>query len=59
MAGGLGRLKGKVFRIGHMGNISYSQIEFAVDAVEQTLSELGYAFHPGSGVEAVKEALQR
>ena len=59
VAGGLGRLKGKVFRIGHMGNISYSQIEFAVDAVEQTLSELGYAFHPGSGVEAVKEALQR
>jgi len=59
VAGGLGRLKGKVFRIGHMGNISYSQIEFAVDAVEQTLSELGYTFHPGSGVKAVKEVLQR
>jgi aspartate aminotransferase-like enzyme len=58
VAGGLGRLKGKVFRIGHMGNISYSQIEFAVDAVEKTLSELGYTFHPGSGVKAVKEVLQ-
>ncbi len=58
VAGGLGRLKGKVFRIGHMGNISYSQIEFAVDAVEKALSELGYTFHPGSGVKAAKEVLQ-
>ncbi len=58
VAGGLGRLKGKVFRIGHMGNISYSQIEFAVNAVENTLSELEYAFHPGSGVKAVKEVLK-
>ncbi len=57
VAGGLGNLKGKVFRMGHMGNISYSQIEFAVQAVENTLSEMGYGFEKGSGVKAVKEAL--
>ncbi|MBD3414640.1 MAG: aminotransferase class V-fold PLP-dependent enzyme [Candidatus Aminicenantes bacterium] len=57
-AGGLGRLKGKVFRIGHMGNISYSQIEFAMDAVEKALSEIGYEFDKGSGLKAVKQVLQ-
>jgi len=58
VAGGLGELKGKVFRMGHMGNISYCQVEFAMDAVEKTLSEIGYKLRHGSGVQAVKEVLQ-
>jgi len=59
VAGGLGRLKGKVFRIGHMGNISFSQVEFAMAAVEKTLSEMGYEFTAGSGVQAVKKVFQK
>jgi aspartate aminotransferase-like enzyme len=41
-----------------MGNISYSQIEFAMDAVEKTLTEIGYEVDAGSGLQAVKEVLQ-
>jgi aspartate aminotransferase-like enzyme len=59
VAGGLGKLKGRVFRIGHMGNISYSQVEFAISSIEKTLSEMGYKFHVGSGVKAAKEIFQQ
>jgi alanine-glyoxylate transaminase / serine-glyoxylate transaminase / serine-pyruvate transaminase len=59
VAGGLGKLKGRVFRIGHMGNISYSQVEFAVSSIEKTLSEIGYKFHVGSGVQAAKEIFKQ
>jgi aspartate aminotransferase-like enzyme len=58
VAGGLGKLKGRVFRIGHMGNISYSQVEFALSSVEKTLSEIGYEFRAGSAVQAAKEVFQ-
>lgn len=59
VAGGLGKLKGKVFRMGHMGNISYSQVEFAVASVEKTLSEIGYEFRVGSGVQAARKIFQQ
>lgn len=57
VAGGLGETAGKVFRIGHMGNLSASQVLFAVDALERTLSSLGYNFKLGSGLKAAKEIL--
>jgi aspartate aminotransferase-like enzyme len=57
VAGGLGEVAGRVFRMGHMGNLSFSQVEFAVAAMENTLSALGYAFEPGAGLTAAKEAL--
>jgi len=59
VAGGLGKLKGKVFRIGHMGNISFSQVEFAMAAIEKTLSEIKYDFRTGSGVQAVKKIFKQ
>ncbi|MBM3285167.1 MAG: alanine--glyoxylate aminotransferase family protein, partial [Candidatus Aminicenantes bacterium] len=37
VAGGLAETAGKVFRMGHMGNISSSQIYFALNAMEKTL----------------------
>jgi len=57
VAGGLGEAAGRVFRMGHMGNLSYSQVEFAVAALENTLSSLGYAFEAGAGLNAAKEIL--
>ena len=42
VAGGLGDVAGKVFRMGHMGNLSFSQVEFAISAIESTLSDIGY-----------------
>jgi alanine-glyoxylate transaminase/serine-glyoxylate transaminase/serine-pyruvate transaminase len=57
VAGGLGETAGKVFRMGHMGNLSVSQVYFALDALERTLSSLGYRFEPGSGIKAAKAIL--
>ncbi len=58
VAGGLGDIAGKVFRVGHMGNLSFSQVEFAVIALEETLSELGYRFTPGCGINAAQRILE-
>ncbi len=58
VAGGLGEVAGKVFRMGHMGNLSESQVQFAIAALEDTLSALGYSFDPQSGVKAAGEVLE-
>jgi aspartate aminotransferase-like enzyme len=58
VAGGLGETAGKVFRMGHMGNLSVSQVLFALDALERTLSSIGYSFEPGSGLEAARKILE-
>ena len=57
VAGGLAQTAGKVFRMGHMGNLSSSQIYFALDALEQTLGTLGFPFNPGAGRRAAREIL--
>jgi aspartate aminotransferase-like enzyme len=57
VAGGLGETAGKVFRMGHMGNLTSADILFAFEAVEKTLSELGYGFTPGAGVKTAEELL--
>lgn len=57
VAGGLGEVAGKVFRMGHMGNLSSSQIYFALQAVEDTLSSLNYAFESKAAVNAAKAIL--
>jgi alanine-glyoxylate transaminase/serine-glyoxylate transaminase/serine-pyruvate transaminase len=57
VAGGLGETAGKVFRMGHMGNLSVSQIYFALDALEKTLDSLGYKFEKGSSLKAAKSIL--
>ena len=58
VAGGLGSTAGSVFRIGHMGNISKSQILFAIEALEKTLDSIGYVFQSKSGVQAAQEILE-
>ncbi|NIO49865.1 MAG: aminotransferase class V-fold PLP-dependent enzyme [Candidatus Aminicenantes bacterium] len=57
VTGGLGETAGKVFRMGHMGNLSESQVTFALDALERTLSTLGYKFEEGTGLQAAKAIL--
>ena len=58
VAGGLGEARGKVFRMGHMGNLSASQVQFAIAALESTLSALGYTFDNQSGIKAANEILE-
>jgi aspartate aminotransferase-like enzyme len=57
VAGGLGETAGRLFRMGHMGNLSIPQIIFALEAMEKTLRTLGYSHKPGAGVEAAKAIL--
>lgn len=53
LAGGQDHLKGKIFRIGHLGFVSDRDILAAIGALEATLRELGYdAMTPGAGVAA-------
>ncbi|MEN4016900.1 MAG: alanine--glyoxylate aminotransferase family protein [Methanobacterium sp.] len=56
LAGGQDHLKGNVFRIGHMGNVTYRDIVVTMSALEMTLKELDFDICLGEGVAAVEEA---
>jgi aspartate aminotransferase-like enzyme len=55
LAGGQDHLKGNVFRIGHMGNITQREIITTISALEMTLKELDFDLEMGKGVAAVAE----
>jgi len=58
LAGGQDHLKGKIFRIGHLGFVGDRDILTAVAALEATLTHLGYdQFTPGAGVNAAGQVL--
>lgn len=53
LAGGQDHLKGKIFRIGHLGFVSDRDILAAIGSLEATLQEVGYeSFSPGAGIAA-------
>ena len=55
IAGGQDRLKGQIFRIGHMGYYNFFDVVLALSALEMTLKELGFSFELGSGVAAAEK----
>jgi len=57
IAGGQGHLKGKIFRIGHMGYVSEEDLMVAISAFEKGLRDFGYQFELGAGVDAAMQAL--
>jgi aspartate aminotransferase-like enzyme len=57
VAGGLAETAGRVFRMGHMGNLTSDQVVSAMEALEKTLRSLGYRFDPGSGVQSTRDVL--
>lgn len=58
LAGGQDHLKGKIFRIGHLGFVCDRDILTAFAALEGTLQELGYEnFTPGAGVAAAAKVI--
>lgn len=53
LAGGQNELKGKIFRIGHLGFISERDVLTVISALEAVLAELGHeSMKPGAGVAA-------
>lgn len=57
-AGGQDTLKGKIFRVAHMGGIDKEHTVESIKALEQVLSKLGYKFKAGSGVAAAEAILK-
>ncbi|MGD8450447.1 MAG: alanine--glyoxylate aminotransferase family protein [Phycisphaerae bacterium] len=56
-AGGQDQLKGKIFRIGHMGYVDEMDAITVVAALEQVLHKLGHKFELGAGVTAAQKIL--
>ncbi len=57
LAGGLGPLKGKIFRIGHMGQTSLNDVIATLAVVERSLARLGYELEMGASLAAAQEAI--
>jgi aspartate aminotransferase-like enzyme len=56
---GQGPLKGKVFRIGHLGNYDQLDILRGLAAIEMTLTEMGYPVKPGAAVAAAEAVFNK
>jgi aspartate aminotransferase-like enzyme len=59
VAGGQDSLKGKIFRIAHMGWVDGLDIIMTLGAVEMVLSGLGFNVKLGSGVAAAEDILKK
>jgi aspartate aminotransferase-like enzyme len=55
IAGGQAELKGKVFRIAHIGFIEEFDIIAGISCLEKVLCQMGYKFSLGAGVKAAQE----
>lgn len=59
VAGGQAHLKGKIFRIAHMGYYDSLDMVAMASALEMTLSDFGWEFEPGSGVYTVQNIFMK
>jgi len=57
--GGQGHLEGKIFRIGHMGDVDGFDMISAVAAVEMTLADMGQPVKIGEGTRVATELLRK
>jgi aspartate aminotransferase-like enzyme len=56
LAGGQGKMKGKLFRIGHLGDVSVDDIVAAIEIIEQGALAVGLPVEAGAGPEAARRA---
>lgn len=59
VAGGMGKLKGTMFRIGVMGTVSRFEILTTLGAIESTLADLGHDFEFGSGSRTARDVFAK
>lgn len=57
LANGQDNLKGKIWRLAHMGYIDQFDVLAAISALEMVLLEVGYRLEPGRAVAAAQRAL--
>jgi alanine-glyoxylate transaminase/serine-glyoxylate transaminase/serine-pyruvate transaminase len=55
MGGGLRKVAGKIFRIGHLGDLNELMLVSAIAGAEMSMRDLGANVEPGSGVAAACE----
>lgn len=55
IGGGLGGLKDKIFRIGHMGYLHITEIHAIMSSIEMVLYELGYRLDLGTVAKSISE----
>jgi serine---pyruvate transaminase len=58
IAGAQDPMKGKFFRIAHLGYMGGFDIITALTALEMTLADLGYKFEPGASIKAAEPVLR-
>ncbi|MCK8817107.1 alanine--glyoxylate aminotransferase family protein [Natroniella sulfidigena] len=59
ITGSKGKLKGRVFRVGHMGNVSRDDILSTISALELVLKNEGLDIELGSGVKAAQQVFYK
>ncbi len=57
IAGGQGKLTGKIFRMGHLGYIDSSDVILGIATLEMVLNRLGKSVPLGAGVKTVQEII--
>ncbi|MCV0393381.1 MAG: alanine--glyoxylate aminotransferase family protein [Nitrosopumilus sp.] len=58
VAGGFGDLKGKVFRVGCMGEVSPYHVMRTISAISSTLAMMGYEIDAQAGLKTAEEKLK-
>ena len=56
LAGGQGKLKGRIFRLGHLGSVTVEEILGAIALLEDVSIQFGRPVEPGSAVAAAQRA---
>ena len=58
VAGGFGNLKGKVFRVGCMGEVNASHVMRCISGISSTLSMMGYETDSQAGLKIAEDKLK-
>jgi aspartate aminotransferase-like enzyme len=57
LAGGQGKLKGRIFRVGHLGSVTTDEVLAAIGVIEAVAIEHRFPVEAGSAVAAAQRAL--
>lgn len=57
IARGFGPLEGKIFRVGHMGQVTSADLMATIGAIERSFRRLGFEIEFGSGLRAAERVL--
>jgi alanine-glyoxylate transaminase / serine-glyoxylate transaminase / serine-pyruvate transaminase len=59
LGGGIGKLNGQAFRIGHLGALNELEVIATIGGIELSMADLGLGVEPGSGLLACQKSFLR